>query len=200
MFFWQITPEPASRSARCLFPDDLGSGPVPAQRPIKQELRTPEKRVSGFNVSDIIKKEQIDEGVSSDDSGTDALHIAFDDTEDNITSASCDTPKSDTIENIAKQASLSEAKIVPTPLISEYPPPSMPGYPYGFVPPHALYPMLSSGMYPSVYPGFMPYQPPVLHHMMPQIHSVPQTTASPIPGAHSMQEYYNKGIYIIVHI
>ncbi|XP_046563711.1 homeobox protein aristaless-like 3 [Haliotis rubra] len=187
----KFTSEPASKSARCLFPEDGCSGPASTQRPIKKECMTPEKHVSHYNVIDIIKKEKTDESISSDDSGTDALHVAFDETEDNSARAdtSSDSPKtSDAIEATTQQ----EAKTVCTPLISEYPPPSVPSYPYGLMPPHAFYPMPTPGMYPSVYPGYMPYQPSVFQHIMPQMPSVPQTMASSVVEAHRMQEYYNK--------
>ncbi|XP_067685355.1 uncharacterized protein [Haliotis asinina] len=174
-----VTYEPASKSARCLFPEAGSSSPAPTQHPIKKEFMTPEKRVS-----DIIKQENIDESINSDDSGTDALHVAF---EHNSTRSdtSCDSPKP------SKTTTQQEAQTVSTPLISEYPPPSVPSYPYG-LPQHAFYPMPTPGMFPSVYPGFMPYQAPVYQHLMPQMPPVLQTVASPVVDMHRVQEHYNK--------
>ena len=124
-----------------------------------------------------------------DDSGTDALYIALDETNDSLERKIIKTEGELTIDSISEthspvktlQLSHSNHSSIEKPLISEYPPPVLPSYP---IPPQ------TSGYFPfhpMFLPAMMPRLPSYSHGFLPQltsnIHSgIERTSEETKPG------------------
>ncbi|XP_046568086.1 homeobox protein MSH-D-like [Haliotis rubra] len=171
---------PVQEPVRCLFPQEQASIPNVNTQPVPVH-----PQVTRFSATDIINVPNTDDSLSSDDSGTDTLHIALDDSssDDNPRDLSAgnnkhkdDTPDPHTQPVIARIPLVNQPMFAhSSPLISEYPRPAMSFY---HAPPPAssftsLHTQLPPVMFPSTFPGFLPYQPPVFsylqsHAMTPQ--------------------------------
>ncbi|XP_048252670.1 homeobox protein vent1-like [Haliotis rufescens] len=159
---------PIQKPVRCLFPQEETSVPVTNTQAVPARPQT-----TRFSVTDIIKFSKTEDSLSSDDSGTDALHIALDSSADDTSAGNSsnkvDMSASDTRPALARRPLVQQEHSFAhsSPLISDYPRPAMSFYhalpPAGsFTPLHTQLPPI---MFPSTYPGFLPYQPPVFSHL-----------------------------------